>query len=251
MKRAILAFAFIQLAFNSAPIVFAEEFDSAGTKIYYAVAGEGKPVILIHGLYSSAKLNWDKPGISEDLAKNFRVVTLDCRGHGRSDKPKSDEDYGTNMVEDVVRLLDHLHIKKARIVGYSMGGMIALKLVTMHPDRVDSVILGGMGWLRPDSPQQDFWKNIPSFGLTAPAACMHGMAKLAVTADEVKAVKVPVTVIIGDNDPCRKMYVEPLEKIRPDWPVQVITNAGHLSCIVKEEFKTELKSALESKSAKK
>src|SRR6185369_16055350 len=91
-----------------------EEFDSAGVKIYYTVQGEGEPVILIHGLYSSAKMNWEAPGTSALLARHFQVIALDCRGHGKSDKPKAEGSYGTNMVEDVVRLMDHLKISKAR-----------------------------------------------------------------------------------------------------------------------------------------
>src|SRR5215831_9348436 len=105
----------------------AEEFDSAGVKIHYTVVGKGDPVILIHGLYSSAAMNWGLPGITAELAKHFRVIALDCRGHGQSGKPEAEGSYGTNMVEDVVRLMDHLHIAKAQVAGYSMGGMIAMK----------------------------------------------------------------------------------------------------------------------------
>ena len=91
-------------------------------------------------------MNWGLPGASALLAKHFQVITLDCRGHGQSDKPESEGAYGTNMVEDVVRLMDHLNIQKARVAGYSMGGMIAMKLVVTHPDRVTCIVLGGMGW---------------------------------------------------------------------------------------------------------
>ena len=99
----------------------ADEFDSAGVKIRYNVTGEGDPVILIHGLTSSAKMNWDLPGITAELAKQHRVITLDCRGHGQSDKPTSEDQYGVAMVEDVVRLMDHLHIAKAQSGGLFDG----------------------------------------------------------------------------------------------------------------------------------
>src|SRR5690349_9337528 len=94
-----------------------EEFNSDGVKIHYTVQGKGEPVILIHGLYSSAKLNWEAPGTSALLAEHFQVIALDCRGHGQSDKPTAEGSYGTNMVGDVVRLMDHLKISKARVVG--------------------------------------------------------------------------------------------------------------------------------------
>jgi pimeloyl-ACP methyl ester carboxylesterase len=73
----------------------ADDFDSAGVKIHYAVQGEGDPVILIHGLYSNGRMNWDLPGTSGLLAKHFQVITLDCRGHGRSGKPQAEGAYGT------------------------------------------------------------------------------------------------------------------------------------------------------------
>src|SRR5690242_19535896 len=112
---------------------FADEFESDGVQIHYTVAGKGTPVVLIHGLYASAKTNWELPGIVADLAKSHTVIALDNRGHGQSDKPEKEGEYGVKMVEDVVRLLDHLHIEKAEVAGYSMGGMITMKLLTLHP----------------------------------------------------------------------------------------------------------------------
>ncbi len=68
---------------------------------------------------------------------------------------------------------------------------------------------------------------------------------MAVTEQEIKAVRGPVTIIVGDRDPCRRMYVEPLRQVRPDWPEKIIADAGHLNCIFKAEFKTQLEAALE------
>src|SRR5262249_5072697 len=123
-------------------------FDSNGVKIHYTVEGQGEPVVLIHGAFSSADLNWRLPGTVKALAAHDQVIALDVRGHGHSDKPAREEDYGVETAEDVIRLLDHLKIEKAHIVGYSMGGMIAMKVVTKHPDRARSLTLGGMGWFR-------------------------------------------------------------------------------------------------------
>src|SRR5262249_1021602 len=126
----------------------AERFNSDGVQIHYTVTGEGEPVILIHGLCSSAKRNWELPGITAVLAKRYQVIPVDCRGHGQSDKPEAEGEYGAKMVEDVVQLMDHLHIEKARVVGYSMGGIITMKLTVMHPERVRLAVLGGMGWYK-------------------------------------------------------------------------------------------------------
>src|SRR5271156_2930425 len=90
-----------------------ESFKSSGVKIAYSVQGKGEPVVLIHGWLASAGLNWELPGTSAMLAKDFQVIAMDVRGHGQSDKPAKEEEYGEALVEDVVRLLDHLKIKKA------------------------------------------------------------------------------------------------------------------------------------------
>ena len=227
----------------------ADEFDSDGVRIHYTVSGKGEPVILIHGLYSSAKMNWDMPGTTAELAKHYQVIALDNRGHGQSDKPEAEGQYGVKMVEDVVRLMDHLHIAKAHVAGYSMGGMITMKLLTLHPDRVISAVLGGMGWLQADTPLQRFWETIRGRdNQKVPVACPHGFAQLAVTEEEVKAVRVPVTIIVGDRDPCRRVYVEPLRRIRPDWPEHVVADAGHLVCVLKPDFKAQLAAAIDQHS---
>ena len=232
---------------GTAPL-YAEEFTSNGVKIHYVVKGQGEPVILVHGLYSSAKMNWEMPGTLTELAKHYQVIALDNRGHGQSDKPEADDQYGVQMVEDVVRLMDHLHLAKAHVVGYSLGGMITLKLLTVHPERVSSAILGGMGWLRADSPMQHFWEEIQGRrNAKVPAACVRGIAKLAVTEAEVKAVRVPVTIIVGERDPCRRFYVEPLLRVRPDWPEHVIQDAAHINCVLKPAFKTQIQAALKQR----
>jgi pimeloyl-ACP methyl ester carboxylesterase len=222
----------------------ADSFDSAGVKIAYVTAGDGEPVILIHGLYSSAAMNWEMPGTFEMLAKHYHVIALDLRGHGQSDKPTDEASYGQPMADDILRLMDHLKIPKAQVVGYSLGGIIVMKFVIDHPDRVVAATLGGMGWLRKGSVFQEAFTRMGGAGQT-PAACAHGIAKLAVTEEQIKSVKVPINMLVGDHDPCKRMYVDPLEKIRPDWPVTVIDNAGHISCIAKPQFKAELLKSIE------
>jgi pimeloyl-ACP methyl ester carboxylesterase len=245
MKTSLILFACVVLQVAGTAPTQADEFDSAGVKIHYVVEGAGEPVILIHGLYSSAMMNWNVPGTTAELAKHYRVIALDCRGHGQSGKPEAEGSYGTNMVEDVVRLMDHLHIAKAQVVGYSMGGMIAMKLEATHPDRVSAIVLGGMGWLRAGAPMNRFWEVVNGQDrLNVPSACLHGFPALAVTEKDIKAIKVPVTIIVGDRDPCRRMYVEPLREVRPDFPEHIIADAGHLNCIMKPDFKAQVAAAL-------
>jgi pimeloyl-ACP methyl ester carboxylesterase len=220
-----------------------DSFKSNGVKIAYFTEGKGEPVVLIHGWLSSAGINWALPGISAQLAKDFQVIALDVRGHGLSDKPLKEEDYGPALVEDVVRLLDHLKIKKAHIVGYSMGGIIAGNFIVKHPDRVLSCTLGGMGWMPTGGFAQMAFGMIGKKDPNANSMtiCGRSLAKLALTEEEIKSIKVPVTVLIGDKDTLvRKLYVDPLVKVRKDWPIVDIKDGDHLSCILKPQFKEEI-----------
>jgi len=214
-------------------------FDARGVRIHYLLEGTGDPVVLIHGLDSSAQMNWQLPGIIAALARHHQVIALDLPGYGQSDKPVEPEAYGQQWVEDVILLLDHLRIQKAHIVGYSMGGMVALKLIAEHPERVLSGTLGGMGWLREGSFLQKAWAHMGSISA-------RGGADLALTEDELKAIRVPVLILVGDRDPMRRMYVVPLQAVRNDWQVIEIQGAGHLTCIVKKQFIDELEKWLDA-----
>lgn len=228
----------------------AASFDSGGVPIAYTIEGKGSPVILIHGLYSSADINWRLPGTIRTLAANRQVIAFDARGHGRSGKPESQQAYGIELAEDVVRLMDHLGLRTAHIAGYSMGGMIAMKLVTRHPDRVRSVALGGMGWLRQGGFIQAWFNSLspkPGSGAT-PSPCMRSLGDLAISEKELRGISVPVAILAGDRDPVRELYVAPLLRVRSDWPVTVIADAGHFDCVVKPQFQKALKDWLDRQS---
>jgi pimeloyl-ACP methyl ester carboxylesterase len=121
-------------------------FDSDGVKIHYETFGEGKPIVLIHGFPVNLKINWLGSKWVETLQPIRWVVALDCRGHGESDKPHDPEAYRKEkMGGDVLRLMDHLGIEKADLLGYSMGSGIACHLLACHRERFTSVILVGIG----------------------------------------------------------------------------------------------------------
>jgi pimeloyl-ACP methyl ester carboxylesterase len=128
-------------------------FDSNGFKIYYTDEGHGEPVILIHGLAANADINWRRAGITGELAKHFRVVAMDIRGHGLSGASHDPGDYGMEMIRDVFRLMDHLKIERAHLAGYSLGGFITLKCVAEHPERVISAAYCASGWKDPEGPE--------------------------------------------------------------------------------------------------
>lgn len=122
-------------------------FDSDGVRIHYADRGRGEPVVLIHGFTGSYARHWESPGGIAALTRaGYRAIAMDCRGHGQSGKPKGSGDYGLEMVHDVVRLLDHLGIERAHVVGYSMGGAIVNQLLVRYPDRLLTAPLLGSGW---------------------------------------------------------------------------------------------------------
>ncbi len=113
-----------------------------GINVHYQVKGEGPDVVMLHGVTSSLAIWYAK--VMPDLGKNFRVTAYDLRGHGYSD-PTPTGYTSRAMADDLLALLDHLNIEKARLVGHSFGGSIALHLAMLHPERVEGVVLGDTG----------------------------------------------------------------------------------------------------------
>lgn len=122
-------------------------FDSDGVEIAYVDEGDGDPIVLLHGFASNITFNWHDPGWIRHLVRDGRrVIAMDHRGHGASAKLHNQEDYGAPiMCEDARRLLDHLGLERADVMGYSMGARITAFLALAHPDRVRSAIFGGLG----------------------------------------------------------------------------------------------------------
>lgn len=116
---------------------------SDGTRFHYVEQGSGTPVILIHGLMSSAVGNWFTTGIGQKLAKTNRVIAIDMRGHG--DTGPSPEDSDGTMIQDIVDFMDYLKIDKAHIGGYSMGGATTSGLLKIAPERFITASIMGIG----------------------------------------------------------------------------------------------------------
>jgi pimeloyl-ACP methyl ester carboxylesterase len=127
---------------QDAPGLRDQFLDSGGVKIHYVEQGSGDPVILLHGNGGSVK-EWTDSGLLQNLAHDFRVIAMDARGHGLSDKPHDPKAYGRQMSLDVLRLMDHLGLRKAHIVGYSMGGQTVAHLIVIAPERFASAVMGG------------------------------------------------------------------------------------------------------------
>lgn len=246
-------------------------FDSAGVRLRYVVQGEGEPVVLLHGISRTAEHDWIQTGVLPALARQFQVLALDQRGHGRSDKPVGTDAYGVQMVEDVARLLDHRGLTRVHVVGYSMGGRIALKFLATHPERVQSVVLVGSGGVLEEEDAAVFralaaeldagrgfasfiphvWPvgQVPSAEQVAAinaetlsrndpralAAVARGFAAWRVAAAQLATNRLPVLAVVGDLDSVRT-GVERLQACLPSLQVEVIAGADHLSVLSDPRF---------------
>lgn len=202
-----------------------QSFLSDGVEIAFLDEGAGAPVLLIHGFASNTVVNWVDTGWVRFLTSNgFRVISIDNRGHGRSQKLYRVEDYGApQMAEDARRLLDHLGIPRADVMGYSMGARITAFLALAHPDRVRSCIFGGLGInmvrgmagtgpiahaLEAESIDQVTNPTARTFrafaeqtnsDLKALAACIRS-SRDPITAEDVRRIACPVLVVVGSDD---------------------------------------------------
>ena len=122
-------------------------FNHGAVEIAYLDEGTGEPVVLVHGFASTKEINWVYPGWVTTLTRaGRRVVALDNRGHGQSTKLYEPADYHTAiMAEDVRALMAHLDIRRADVMGYSMGARIAAFFALKDPGRVRALVLGGLG----------------------------------------------------------------------------------------------------------
>jgi pimeloyl-ACP methyl ester carboxylesterase len=124
-------------------------------RIHYEVEGDGAPLVLLHGLSETYEI-WHISGYVESLKKQYKLILVDARGHGDSDKPHDPEAYTMkSMGSDVVAVLDSLNVSKAHFLGYSMGGWIGFGIAKHSPQRFHSLIIGGMHpYAKPKEPEQ-------------------------------------------------------------------------------------------------
>jgi len=202
-----------------------QTFDSDGVKIAFIDEGEGDPVLLIHGFASNVATNWIDTGWVRTLTRaGRRVIAFDNRGHGQSEKLHDEEAYGAPlMAQDAVRLLDHLDIGKADIMGYSMGARIGAFLSMRSAGHVHSAVFAGLGinMVRGvggagpiakalEAPSIDDVANetartfrafAESTGsdLLALAACIRS-SRDKITTEELAVISCPVLVVVGTRD---------------------------------------------------
>jgi len=201
-------------------------FSHDGVEIAFLDEGEGEPIVLVHGFASNKEINWVGPGWVSTLTRSGRrVIALDNRGHGASAKLYDPAAYHSAiMAEDVRALIEHLGLPRADVMGYSMGARITAFLALLHPDKVRSAVLGGLG-IRlvegvglPDTIAdaleapllaavsdpigymfRAFAEQTKS-DLRALAACLRG-SRQTLSRAEVGRIAVPFLVAVGSEDP--------------------------------------------------
>ena len=246
-------------------------FDSNGIKIHYIEKGRGAPVVLLHGFTGSATRHWEAPGVISALeTAGYRVIAMDCRGHGESGKPHDPGLYGLEMVGDVIRLLDYLKIDRAHVVGYSMGGAIANQLLIRHSPRLITITLLGAGWEGEDlkvlatqfsaladgfDKKDATWliRAVSSSGQQGPtaeeiaaanaslfarndsdalAAAARGLLPLyQVPADSLRGVSLPVLAIVGEQDTLNLEGVKRMAAVVRGMEVVRLPGATHASSV--------------------
>lgn len=239
-----------------------KEFTADGVTIRYRDIGEGDPVIFIHGYTATLE---SMIGVANALPPTHRKVALDLRGFGRSSKFADPAKFGQAMVDDVVRLMDHLKITRAHLVGHSLGALVSANVAARYPARVSSAALvAGPFWVEPKiSEESQRWTTDLESGVgltnfvqwllpflnpqmaTATNAgmmkandlpsligSMRALPKLAIaglTKDSSKAL-----VIAGTADPLFATS-PPFAKLSPGSQIVEVAGANHVSVLTHAE----------------
>ena len=242
-----------------------ESFD--GVKLSYEVDGDGPPVVLLHGFVADSYINWVRPGVIARLtASGYRTIQLDQRGHGLSDKPHDPAAYADGaMLRDAQGLLDYLELDRVAMVGYSMGAMNTLRLLTSGEERIKAAVLGGIGGslllarqegteiLAEAMEAEDkstitntFAKSFRDFadltkGDRTAFAAMQRQPRLPI--EGIENVNAPVLVLVGDNDP---MIGDPNElAAKINGAQAVVVGGSHLNVVNNPQFHESVVSFLD------
>ena len=205
-----------------------------GLKMYYEVHGSGDPVVLLHGAFMTITNNWT--GWIAELAKTRKVIAVEMQGHGRTADIERDISQ-ENLADDVAALLDHLKIPKADLIGYSMGGGVAMACAVRHPDKVWKVVVissvfrrDGMAKEGLDaisklsaeafngSPIEVEYKKLSPTPDDFPKFVKRMLATASkerdLGADKLKATTLPMFFIFGDADGIRLEHVAEMFRLK-------------------------------------
>lgn len=236
-------------------------FSTADGDFAYLDEGDGHPVVLVHGFASSARVNWLDTGWIDWLVRSgYRAIALDNRGHGGSVKLHAPEDYRLEkMAGDVEALIDHLGLPRVRAIGYSMGARILLDFATRRSDRLDKLVLGGIGSAMakvglnrepiatallapsvddigdPVARSYRLFADQTRSDRQALAACVRGYGR-SIDPAELARVAVPTLVAVGTKDAVAGSAAE-LAAMIPGAEVLDIPNRDHMRATGDKVFK--------------
>jgi pimeloyl-ACP methyl ester carboxylesterase len=205
-----------------------------GLKMYYEIHGSGEPVVLLHGAFMTITNNWT--GWIDELSKTRKVIAVEMQGHGRT--ADIEREFGDeNLADDVAALLDYLKIPRADLIGYSMGGGVAMQCAIRHPDRVRKVVVISSTFRRDGmvkeardalpkltaeafkgSPIETEYKKLSPTPNGFPDFVKHLIAMASKPhdfgADKLKATKAPMFFIHGDADGVRLEHVAEMFRLK-------------------------------------
>ena len=231
-------------------------------ELYYQIHGEGAPLILLHGGLGHSG-NWSKQ--LPVLSQQYKVVTVDSRGHGRSTMTEQQISYAL-MASDVVALMDYLEIEKAHVVGWSDGGIIGLYLAIHHPERLLKVVATGANYspagLRPDIGENQKFVSyignaIEDYQALSPDpanwdAFFGNIGQMWAlepdfTVEQMGSIAVPVLLLDGESD--EAIYTEhtmEMASLIPTAKLIFVQGTGHFGMAEKPaEFNAEILNFLE------
>lgn len=249
-----------------------QHFSSDGVDIAFLDQGEGDPILLIHGFASSIAVNWGATGWIDTLKRaGRRVIAMDVRGHGKSEKLYDPEAFRVaTMAQDAANLIDFLDLGRADVMGYSMGGRIAAFLAVEHPEKVRSLVIGGLGMALVEgmggedaivaaleAPSLDDVKSEPGRAyrkfaeqtgsdIRALAACMR-VARENLAPEQLSLIDMPVMIAVGERDTVAGSPEE-LATFIPDAHVHVIPRRDHMLATADRLFIAETLDFLERRS---
>jgi pimeloyl-ACP methyl ester carboxylesterase len=230
-------------------------------EIAFLDEGEGEPIVLVHGFASNAVVNWVQPGWLAFLkGAGRRVIALDNRGHGASTKLYDPAAYhSTLMAGDLAALIDHLGLRRADVMGYSMGARITAFLALQHPQQLRSAVFGGLGGRLVDGtgvphdvaaaleapslaavsdPRARLFRAFAEqtkSDLRALAACMRGSSQ-TLTPAEIATIRIPALVAVGSKDEIGGSAAE-LASLFPAGQALEITGRDHMTAVGDKVFK--------------
>ena len=200
-----------------------------GLKMYYEIRGQGEPVVLLHGAFMAISNNFHWAEWIGELSKTRKVIAIEMQGHGRTADTGRDFTYD-NLADDVAALLDYLKIPSADILGYSLGGGVALNCAIRHPDKVRKVVsisavFRQNGWTKEGldafpnltaevfkgTPIEADYKRLSptpnEFPNFVKRVLSVDLKPHDFGADKLKATKAPIFFIYGDADGVRLDYI--------------------------------------------